>query len=84
MTTSTTIAMARPTERVPAMRWFGITTATAMGMAAASVAKGRGFRHPRSAAHLVHVAAQHRSGDRASRAEVYFHAALEAIETCDG
>ena len=51
----------------------------------ASVASSvRGFRHPRSAAHLVHIAAQHRSGGRASRAEVYFHAALEAIETCDG
>ena len=61
-----------------------LAAATAMGMAAASVAKGRGFRHPRSAAHLVHIAAQHRSGGRASRAEVYFHAALDALETCDG
>ena len=56
----------------------------ATGIAAAGIAPVRGFRHPRSAAHLVHIAAQHRSGGRASRAEVYFHAALEALETCDG
>ena len=52
------------------------------GRGATSAATG--FRHPRSAAHFVHIAAHHRSGGRHSRAEVYFHAALDALETCDG
>ena len=52
------------------------------GRGATSAATG--FRHPRSAAHFVHIAAHHRSGGRHSRAEVYFHAALDSLETCDG